>query len=284
MITLEQQNRRKQFLGSSDIPAVLGLDSYRSAADVWLEKTGQVESFEGNEATARGNYLEPALIKYATDRLKWMTFEAGTMVVHANGVLACNLDANSPDLTEIIEAKSTVLGAEWGEEMSEQVPERVQAQVAHQFVCVPEARIAWIPVIIPGYRSFDFRLYRVERNHDLCEIVKNAGTEFMRKYVIARVPPDDFRPTLDVLKRMKREPNKIVDVSDELVAAYKQAAENSKQSDKAKEAAQAALIASIGDAEAGRSSLGDFTYMTTKRAGYEVAATEYRSIRFKKGK
>lgn len=49
---------RKGGIGSSDIAAIMGLCPWRSAYDVWLEKTGRKEGFSGNEATRRGQALE----------------------------------------------------------------------------------------------------------------------------------------------------------------------------------------------------------------------------------
>lgn len=52
---------RNETIGSSEIAAVLGLDPHRTPYDVWLTKTGQQPEFSGNEATKRGNILEPAV-------------------------------------------------------------------------------------------------------------------------------------------------------------------------------------------------------------------------------
>ena len=55
MLTQEQQARRLSGLGASEVPAVLGLDPYRSPLDVYLEKTGVLPPFEGNNFTEWGN-------------------------------------------------------------------------------------------------------------------------------------------------------------------------------------------------------------------------------------
>jgi putative phage-type endonuclease len=55
---------RNETIGSSEIAAVLGLDPHRTPYDVWLTKTGQQPEFVGNEATKRGNILEPAVAEW----------------------------------------------------------------------------------------------------------------------------------------------------------------------------------------------------------------------------
>lgn len=282
MLTAEQRTVRADKLGSSDSGAVMGVDPFKSKGDVWLIKTGQAPDFEGNEATARGNLLEEPLVKFAEQELG-KPAERSKLFIHPSNVLCANLDAMfSP--VEIIEAKSTVMGEEWGEEGTDQVPDRVQVQVAHQFVCVPTARVCWIPVLLPGYKRFDWRLYQVERNDKLCAMVEERGIEFMEKYVKLRIQPDDFKPTLEVLKRIRRQPNKIVPLDDELIDGLIVArAVNRDAEDKAKEA-EAAVLAALGDAEAGEGSKTTVTYLEVSRKGYEVKPTTYRSLKTKERK
>jgi len=39
-LTTEQREIRRRYLGSSDIAAIFGMSPWKSAYDVWLEKTG----------------------------------------------------------------------------------------------------------------------------------------------------------------------------------------------------------------------------------------------------
>lgn len=284
-ISESQRLARQSRIGSSDAAAVLGLDPYRSAADVWLEKTGQAEGFEGNENTERGNLLEPVLLKWAADQLHF-PYWCDLSFVHSSGRLIANLDAadNPAAPAQIIEAKTTVDIEGWGEPGTDQVPERVNVQVHHQFVCVPSARVAWVPVLLPGFKKFDWRLYRVERNDELCAMVETAGLDFMNRYVTPRVQPDDYRPSIEVLKRVRREPGTVVPVADELVERYLDATKECKLATEAKERAQSYLLASLGDAEGGQYSGGMVTFLTTKRKGYTVEPTEYRSLKVKAAK
>lgn len=73
----------KQWIGGSELAAILGLDQYRSPLDVWLQKTGRVEPFEGNEATFRGQVFEDAVGVYMERELgaDWKR-EATKMMYH----------------------------------------------------------------------------------------------------------------------------------------------------------------------------------------------------------
>jgi len=49
---------RAHFIGGSDVAAILGLSPYRSAVDVWLEKTGQSTSNQTSMAMRFGQFAE----------------------------------------------------------------------------------------------------------------------------------------------------------------------------------------------------------------------------------
>jgi putative phage-type endonuclease len=285
VITTEQRELRRKYLGSSDAAAVLGLDAYRSAADVYLQKTAPVDDDKGNEHTDRGNLLEPVLIQYAVREAKLADVVTGEMVVHPSGLLASNFDARSGDGTAIVEAKTTVMGEEWGDPGTDQVPDRVNVQVAHQFCCLPTARIAWVPVLLPGFKSFDWRIYRIDRNDELCAIVEKSGLKFMREFVRAGVKPTDFRPNLEILKRVRREPGKVISVPDRVVGRWLAAKAVLKLAEKAVEREETRLQERMAaeKAEGARFSGGIVTYLETTRKAYTatVAECRYRTLRLK---
>lgn len=287
MISAEQKQLRAGRIGSSDAAAILGEDAYRSASDVWAEKTGRVSCGDGNANTRRGTLLEPVILDWAEQELK-RQIRRDVMVIHPSDLLAANLDGiieDGPNGPEIVEGKSSVLSDEWGEPMTDEVPRRVIIQVHHQFAMVgPLCRIAWVPVLMPGYRSFDFRLYRIDRDDDLADAVANAGIEFMQKHVIPDVAPENYCPSVDVLKRVRREPNKTVELSEELVSAYVDCQVRSKQADEQKEEAQRRILTALGDAEAGTFAGGRVTYLQQTRKSYTVNESTFRVMRVGKKK
>ncbi len=285
-ITLEQRQARRQFVGSSDAAAIMGLDKFKSAADVWLEKTDQLNEWAGNAATDRGAFLEPAILNFAEKRLGH--FARDEMRVHENGILATNFDGINIGYVEepfIVEAKSSVLPEEWGPEETDQVPDRVVVQCHHaMYVAGPEYRVAFVPVLLPGFRSFDFRMYRIDRKDELADAIAAECIAFVADYIRPLIRPSEFRPSLDVLKRVKRVPNKSVPVSDKLVAVLAQAKELAKTASERAKEAEAALLAEIGDAEAATYSGGEISYFETNRKGYTVEPCAFRQLRIKPAK
>ena len=284
MITTQQRESRRNFIGSSDAAAIMGLDPYRSAADVWLSKTAKIVDFEGNEATERGTFLEPSIIAWAESKLG-VPLDRDVMLVHPSGVLAANLDARYAPGRFIVEAKSTVVSEEWGPPGTDEVPNRVLIQGHHQLaVAGDDYDRLYVPVLMASFRAFKFQMYEVPRNKDLVDLVAEHCTEFWEKYVKTDTRPDDFKPSLETLKRMNRVPAKSVPVSDELVDALIVAKAAAKQAEEEAEQAQAAVLAAMGDAEGGSYSRGLVTYMETRRKAYTVQESSYRTLRIKANK
>ncbi len=56
---------RMKGIGGSDVAAILGISKWKSALELWLEKTGQADdSFTDNEAMMWGRIMEPILRNY----------------------------------------------------------------------------------------------------------------------------------------------------------------------------------------------------------------------------
>ncbi len=291
-ITIEQRTARKKFIGSSDAAAIMGVDPFRSASDVWIEKTGRADGFEGNEATDRGNLLEPVILDWAQRRLP--NFNRGVM--RSEGYLAANFDGITGGPDEIMAGDALIVEAkssnghnadEWGEPETDQVPDRVIVQTHHAMYVAGESyRIAYVPVLMAvPFKGFEWRMYIVRRNDDLANAVARQGTEFWINHVLADVPPDDFRPSIEVLKRVRRQPNKTVPVDSELADRLVLARAACKRSDDEKAEAERALLAVLLDAEQGDCGNGRLvTYLPTTRKGYTVEETTYRTLRIKTNK
>lgn len=95
---------RRQGLGGSDIAAVIGVNPYSTANDVWLEKTGQTVGFAGNFATQRGSDLESrARARYELFALQDMP---PAVIVHPKyDIVRVSFDGVSADRKKTLEIK-----------------------------------------------------------------------------------------------------------------------------------------------------------------------------------
>jgi len=281
MITEQQRQERKKFIGSSDMAAILGIDPWRSAADVFIEKTQDLADVE-NESMSLGNRLESAVLDYAEDELGPLKRNVFIPYLSNGSHLAANLDGVVASSLAPVEAKTSgiqrgfVPAEAWGDGEDE-VPEHVIIQCHVQLICTGNI-VCYVPALLGGR---GFVMYYVPRNEELVEIIHEKAAEFWDKFIATGTPPPDVSPSLEVVKRIRRQPKKIIDIPATLIQAWRDAKEAEKAATETTRAATAQLLAALGDAEQGNSSLGAITYMEQKRKAYLVKEGVFRVLRFK---
>lgn len=259
MLTAEQRIERMKYVCSSDAPPVVkGRSRYGvTAADIYWSK--QPEFQVPDRATSSqnaGSYIEPSIVRWCADYLGVKPIPDQMVICKAGqgaGILAANLDAMIEGRPrEAIEAKMRAPDEEWGEEGSDQIPDDEMIQCQHQ-IAVADLDRVWVPVLIGGWHP-SFRLYCVERNQELINIIVERELEFWNTFVLPKVPPDLSAPPLAALKALRREPNKTVELPPEALAIWNdyrvcRDAESRLKQDADKRYAE--LLAMLGDAEAG---------------------------------
>jgi predicted phage-related endonuclease len=260
----------------------MGVSPWANAADIFIQKTQGIDTFTGNQATDAGLRLEESVLTWAAERLG--PLNPGDWCVHENGVNACTLDGTTAS-RDIVEAKTTgIVGpgspSQWGEEGSDEIPDYYLVQVQTQML-VTGARRAFVPALIGGR---GFVMFVVLANVDVQEAIRESSEQFWTEHVQAGVAPDGVRPSLEILKRMRREPGKVVDLPDDLASEYLTAQAVEKEAVAAAAAAKAALISSLGDAEGGKWSGGMFTFYEQSRAESVSKASTFRVLRHNKPK
>lgn len=255
MITERQRQVRNQGVGASECAAVLGLDPYRSAYDLWVFKTEKHEETgraEENEAQRIGNLIEPTTAALAEQRLGVRLVKPTATYKAANGVMFANLDrqvGESRRGADNCELKSTALLDGWGEEGTDEVPERVLIQVHAQMLC-SDASLSHVARLLGRY-GFQFSMYRVVRNESLMRVIEDKVCDFWHKHVEKDIPPTGSIPSVGVMSHVRREAGKTVTIAADVVRAYMAARDALKAAEKEEEHAKALLLAALGDAEAG---------------------------------
>jgi putative phage-type endonuclease len=292
-VTETQLVRRKNHVGASDAPAILGLSPWKSAYDVWADKVGLLEPAEASEAAEAGNFLEDGILARAEKTLGKLIrnqyrVAPGALPIGANldALVMAPIEGVSSE-GDNVEAKTAGLFGplvdQWGEPGTDQVPPMYIVQAQVQMLCA-ECDVTHLQAFLGGR---GFQLYRIPRNEELLKIIIDRCVSFWR-HVEDNIPPVDSAMTIDTIKRIHRQPNKVITFGEAGVVAVKQWQEASEAASAAKKAADAArdrMLTLLGDAEAATLPTGEvLEYMTTKRAGYTVAACEYRTPKIKKGK
>lgn len=274
-LTQDELDRRRQYLTATDVPRILGRSPWGNAADVFLEKVhGRISG--DNDAMRAGTLLEPAVIAWAHEQLGGVI--AGDWRVHENGINACSLDGVTLS-GEPVEAKTSgIVGPgnphQWGAALTDEIPEYYLLQV-HAQLLVTGAKRAFVPALIGGR---GFVMYVVEANQRVSDSIQRVSEQFWEESVQSQQMPEGKVPTLDTLKRIRREPGSSVQLPIELVERYLRAKANETAAKDAAKMVQAELLSAIGTAEAGVWDGGVITYYEQTRKAYSVPESTFRTI------
>ena len=184
----EWLRERKNYLGGSDLGAIAGLNPYRTALDVYLDKTSDDIRCETSPAMRWGNLLEEAVAEAYSEDTGKMVWKWIQPIKHKEyPFLAANIDRWVGDREYVLECKTAGFnkGKEWGEIGTDQIPESYLIQCAfYASICdVPKVDIA---VLIAGQ---DFRIYTYNRNKDLEDKIIKIGVNFWHNHIEKRIPP-----------------------------------------------------------------------------------------------
>lgn len=196
--------RRKGGIGGTDISAIVGLNPWRNAMDVWLAKLGRDECPEQSEAMWWGSYLEAGIArKYAErtgytlltgDRIaqSWTASPARawngiTIIEHSkHPFLIASPDALALHTDRGVDFKlASFKSHEWGKEGTDKVPDHYAIQCAWYMAITGYA--AWdLAVLFSGTR---LEIFTIWRNPELEQVLIESAIEFWQKHVVAEVPP-----------------------------------------------------------------------------------------------
>jgi putative phage-type endonuclease len=132
-LTAEQLASRHLSIGSSDVPAILGLDPHRSPFQVWLAKVHPEENGQKEEPQmALGHRLEPFVASWCSEIYEPLTQHGRTLSHPHCPWLSCTPDYVN-NVGEPWEIKA------WGMALTEDCPEFFEVQVAVQMACMEAA-------------------------------------------------------------------------------------------------------------------------------------------------
>lgn len=98
------QNRHK-YVGGSDVPTIIGINSYKSQYELAKEKIGlTINEFKGNEYTQYGNVLEPQIREYINE-VNETAFQEDTFIDEERWIRS-NVDGIDYDENLLLEIKT----------------------------------------------------------------------------------------------------------------------------------------------------------------------------------
>ena len=161
---------RKKGIGGSDVSAILGINKWTSAIELWLDKTNQKnDPVEVNEAMEWGTILEPIIRDHFAAVTGKTVMEVKAMLQHPDhpfmiaDVDGVTTDDNGDPAILEIKTASEYKRDEW----LEGVPTYYQTQVQH-YLCVTGVSKAYVAVLIGGNT---FRVYEVDADPEIQQML-----------------------------------------------------------------------------------------------------------------
>lgn len=177
MLTEQQRIKRREGIGASDSPIIMGYSSYKTPYQLYLEKTGIVEADEEiTELQYWGNALEPLIIKRFSEENN-VDISVPDTVYHPDyPFIFANLDGWIAGENAVVEAKSanSFQRKEWDMALTDGIPLVYLIQLAKQ-CAITNATRGYCAVLIGG---MEYKQFVYERDIELEEIIIQADIDF----------------------------------------------------------------------------------------------------------
>lgn len=207
---------RTQGIGGSDVSAIAGLNKWKSAVQVFLEKTQAIEKEDiQSEAAYFGNVLEEVVAKEFAKRTHLKVQRRNAILQHPEYPwMLANVDRLIVGEKVGLECKtaSEYLKKEWGDD---EVPAAYLLQCQH-YMAVTGYEAWWIAVLIGGNK---FVHKKIERDEELIQYLIDIEKDFWLNNVEKNEPPmfDGSDASTELLKHLYPE-----SITDSFVSLGKQ--------------------------------------------------------------
>ncbi len=232
---------RKTGIGGSDIAAIMGLNRYRGAHDVWEDKTSDtIQQEEPNQAIHFGILLEDVVAKEFSRRTGMKVQRVNATI--KDGIRIANIDRAivNPDISGNVRFRDGALTTDallecktagfhsawrWGESHEQYIvgdmpsppadmPLEYLAQI-QWYMGITGCKVAYVAVLIGGQ---DFRIYKVDRDQDIIDHMFAEADAFW-KNVEAKTPPT---PTTaeEAAKTWPQDNGESVEADNDVAAAF----------------------------------------------------------------
>lgn len=212
MLTEEQLEERRSAVGGSDLAAILGVDPYKQAIDIFYDKRPDLVAEHGfvprvveGMAADRGNLFEEPIAKLYEIVTGKKVRKSHVRHVHdKHPWLAANIDrtiVGEPDSGLEIKSVTHYLARLWGDSGTDEVAEYYLPQV-HQYMLVLDKSM-WELAALIGVD--DLRIYDIARDPEMDELIIDVTHDFWHNNVLKGVPPEvdmNHKRVGDLLKRM----------------------------------------------------------------------------------
>lgn len=238
---------RKNFIGGSDIAAVMGLSRWKTALQLWAEKTGEVEPADLSEVEAvqLGTELEEFVAKKFEKETGKSVRRSPQNYTHKKyDFMKCQVDRLVTGTDELLECKtcSAWKAKEWE---GEDIPNEYILQVMWQ-LGITGRKVGWIAVLIGGQA---FKYKRIDFDYNMFDKMESEVIRFWAM-VESKVPPIATGMDNQILFELHPESNSEIQEAQELesqIALLQEVKMHIQEMEKEKEEIEASIKERIGD-------------------------------------
>lgn len=202
---------RKTCITGTEISAILGLNHFATAINVYCEKTGQSLFVEQPWMKAGRRFEHAILEEYAESHGVEIEFADPYSLIRVPGfdLLGATLDARRKEDGRPVDAKNLRfkdpyevdaqgMATGFGEEGSDQIPSYYALQLHVQMMALdrPKNGLNKEPFITPCadlavcFTGQDFQTFTVQRNPEIDEMLKGAVSDWWAKHILGGVAPE----------------------------------------------------------------------------------------------
>ena len=282
---------RQSGLGGSDIATLFGINPYSTKLELYLQKRGEIEPTADTRLTRTGRAMEHVIAVMVAEREGAKLRKINRTLRHPkHDFLIAHIDRDYVGVRKGLEIKnvSPRMAYLWGKDGTPDAVAEHYLPQPHHYMLVLDYPLFDVAAYFGGD---DLRVYPMERDPEMDELIIDAAHDFWHNHVLAGVPPEpDFehKSTLPMLRRMYPGTNGETVIASELdetllywAKVAEDAAEKVSQYEMVAEQAKNHLLAAMGDAAVlkldGQRAM---VRKVIKKKAYEVAEMDYVSTRF----
>jgi putative phage-type endonuclease len=186
MDKLQWLKERQKSIGGSDVGAIMGVNKWKSAFQVYIEKTEDItEVPEASEAAYWGTNFKELVSKEFMKRTGKKVRRYNKQIAHKQyPFITANIDRRVLGENSLLLCKTTsVFGAKGWE--GEEVPPSYILQCQH-YMAVSGADKCYLALLAGGQKLI---IKEILMDQELIEMIIAAETEFWAGHVILRLPP-----------------------------------------------------------------------------------------------
>jgi len=186
---------RKTGIGASEAGAILGVNPFKTAVDVWLEKTGRQPPFDGNAATYWGQKLEDlvaseyALMTGRKVRRCNFTLRKGVLLCHVDRLVHAK-DGSMPAVADevrtdrALECKTARDSGLW----ADGIPAMYEAQCFVEMAICPTLQVVDVAALFLAERKFEIK--PLLRDNVVIGEIEVRLTAWWERHIVGGTAPD----------------------------------------------------------------------------------------------